>query len=92
MLTREHSESKERKMKLYIDKELEERIVQYVNGKLSQPEIDKLWSDLITDGHYIEYLKTIASLQRTGNKREPEYTSAFRKSGQPLESIEYEEN
>lgn len=52
-------------MRLRINKELEERINQYVNGNLTETEIDRLWSDLIQDGHYLEYLKTIANLQRS---------------------------
>lgn len=75
-------------MKLSIDKELEERIVQYVNGRLSEPEIDELWSELITDGHYIEYLKTIASLQRTSKRSKKRVTPSFQKTS----SLEYEEN
>ncbi|MEX0648901.1 MAG: hypothetical protein WEA56_11155 [Balneolaceae bacterium] len=69
-----------------MDKDIEERIVRYVNGNLSEMEIDKLWSDLIRDGHYLDYLKTIANLQRTHKKRESGYTAMFNKRLKTKES------
>lgn len=41
--------------------ELEEKIDQYVNGQLSQDEVDELWSQLIQDGEKLDYLKTVAN-------------------------------
>lgn len=45
----------------HIDKELEEKIDQYVNGQLSQKEIDELWAELVQDGDQLDYLKTVAN-------------------------------
>lgn len=69
-------------MKIFIEKEIEKRIVRYVDGKMSESEINELWADLIEDGHYLDYLKTIANLQRTGKKRNSGFIPAFRKDSQ----------
>ena len=42
---------------------IEKRIDQYVNGELSQQEIDDLWAEMIQQEEYIEYLKTSANLK-----------------------------
>lgn len=44
-------------------KALEEKIDRYVNGNLERDEIDDLWSELIFDDYYYDYLKTVASLK-----------------------------
>ncbi|MDZ7658379.1 hypothetical protein [Fodinibius sp.] len=44
-------------------KELEEKIDQYVNGKLSAQEVDELWAELIQDGYHLDYLKSVANLK-----------------------------
>lgn len=44
-----------------IDKELEEKIDLYINGQLSQEEVDELWVELIQDEYHIDYLKTVAN-------------------------------
>lgn len=43
--------------------ELEEKIDLYLDGKLSASEIDELWTELIQDEYYYDYLKTAASLR-----------------------------
>lgn len=43
------------------NKDLEEKIDLYVNGQLSQDEIDELWVELIQDGDQLDYLKTVAN-------------------------------
>lgn len=45
------------------NKLLEEKIDQYVAGNLSEKEIDELWSEIIFDDYYYDYLKTVASLK-----------------------------
>ncbi len=45
----------------HINKDLEEKIDLYVNGQLSQDEIDELWAELIQDGNQLDYLKTVAN-------------------------------
>ncbi len=45
------------------DLKVEERIDQYLNGKLNQSEIDHLWIDVIENKHHYEYLKTSATLK-----------------------------
>lgn len=44
-----------------INKELEKKIDLYVNGRLSQEEVEELWVELIQDEHHIDYLKTVAN-------------------------------
>ena len=46
-----------------FNKDLERRIDQYVNGKLSQEEIDDLWSELIQDEYYLDYTKSVANIK-----------------------------
>lgn len=45
------------------NKELEEKIDRYVAGNLTDKEIDELWSEIIFDDYYYDYLKTVASLK-----------------------------
>jgi tetratricopeptide (TPR) repeat protein len=49
------------------NKELEEKIDQYVSGNLNENEIDELWSEIIFDDYYYDYLKTVASLKSLAN-------------------------
>jgi len=49
------------------NKELEEKIDRYVSGNLSEKEIDELWSEIIFDDYYYDYLKTVASLKGLAN-------------------------
>ncbi|HKK45832.1 MAG TPA: hypothetical protein VJ964_09935 [Balneolaceae bacterium] len=44
-----------------INKDLEEKIDLYINGQLSQEEVDELWVELIQDDYLIDYLKTVAN-------------------------------
>lgn len=41
-----------------------EKIIRYINGRLSGAEIDELWAELIRDEHYMNYLKTIVNLKK----------------------------
>jgi TolA-binding protein len=41
----------------------EERIDQYVSGKLSQEQIDEVWAEILADSHNYDYLKTTVSLR-----------------------------
>lgn len=44
--------------------EIEEKIDRYVNGDLSQKEIEDLWVELIQDDEYVDYLETTANLKQ----------------------------
>ncbi|MFO7800084.1 tetratricopeptide repeat protein [Rhodohalobacter sp.] len=46
-----------------INNELEKKIDQYVGGNLNEQEIDELWSEVIFDDYYYDYMKTVASLK-----------------------------
>lgn len=50
-----------------INNELEKKIDQYVNGNLNEEEIDELWSQVIFDDYYYDYMKTVASLKGLAN-------------------------
>lgn len=47
----------------FSQKELEEKIDRYVNGQLSENEIDELWAELIQDDYYLDYLKSVANVK-----------------------------
>lgn len=47
--------------------ELEEQIERYVNGELNQDEVDILWTRLICEPYYAEYLKTVANVSHIVN-------------------------
>jgi tetratricopeptide (TPR) repeat protein len=47
--------------------ELEEQIERYVNGELNQDEVDTLWTQLIREPYYAEYLKTVANVSHIIN-------------------------
>ena len=48
--------------------EIEEKIDRYVNGELSQEEIEDLWVELIQDDEYVDYLETTANLKEATGK------------------------
>lgn len=50
-----------------INNELEKKIDQYVGGNLNEEEIDELWSEVIFDDYYYDYMKTVASLKGLAN-------------------------
>ena len=47
----------------FTEGEMKEKIDLYINGQLSEEEIDELWAELIQDGYHLEYLKTAANLR-----------------------------
>ena len=51
------------------NKNLKERIDQYVNGRLSPEEVDELWSELIQKEEYLDYMKSMANLKTVVEKR-----------------------
>lgn len=53
----------------FSENKIEEKIDQYVNGQLSQEEIDELWAELIQNGYHLDYLKTVANLKEAVKKR-----------------------
>lgn len=53
----------------YSQKEIEEKIDQYVNGQLSDVEVEQLWAELIQDEYYLDYLKSAANLKAVIEKR-----------------------
>jgi tetratricopeptide (TPR) repeat protein len=53
----------------FSQNKLEEKIDQYVNGQLSQSEVDELWAELIQDGYHLDYLKTVANLKEVVKKK-----------------------
>lgn len=65
----------------HINKELERKIDLYVNGQLSQEEIDELWAELIQDENQLDYLKTVANAKAViedERKRETKFFSLKR--------------
>jgi tetratricopeptide (TPR) repeat protein len=46
-----------------LNKDLEKKIDLYLNGRLSEEEIDALWVELIQDGYYLDYMKSVANLK-----------------------------
>lgn len=42
--------------------ELEQQIDRYVSGELNQDQVDELWTQLIQEPYYAEYLKTVANV------------------------------
>ena len=51
------------------NKNLKERIDQYVNGQLSPEEVDELWSELVQKEEYLDYMKSMANLKTVVEKR-----------------------
>ncbi len=46
-----------------INKDLERKIDLYINGRLSDEQIDDLWTELIQDDYYMDYMKSSANLK-----------------------------
>ena len=46
-----------------VNKELEKKIDLYVNGKLNAEQTDELWTELIQDDYYLDYMKSVANLK-----------------------------
>lgn len=46
-----------------LNKDLERQIDLYLNGRLSEEQIDDLWAELIQDGYYLDYMKSAANLK-----------------------------
>ena len=46
-----------------VKKDLERKIDLYINGQLTETEIDELWAELIEDDYYLDYTKSFASLK-----------------------------
>jgi tetratricopeptide (TPR) repeat protein len=61
--------------------ELERKIDQYIDGQLSDEEIEELWAVLIQDGDYLDYLKSAANLKAVMEKK--------RKSRKPAHNRPY---
>ena len=56
-----------------LNKDLERKIDLYLNGRLSEDETDDLWAELIQDGYYLDYMKSVANLRSIiEEKRESE--------------------
>ena len=54
------------------NKDLEKRIEAYVDGNLTSREIDELWSELLDNEYYYDYMKSVASLKKISEEREDE--------------------
>lgn len=48
---------------------IEQKITQYINGGLSEDEIDELWAEMVQDKHYMNYLKTLVNLRRISKNK-----------------------
>lgn len=46
-----------------VNKDLERKIDLYLNGRLSEEQTDDLWAELIQDGYYLDYMKSVANLK-----------------------------
>lgn len=66
-----------------LNKDLERKIDLYLNGRLSEEEIDNLWVELIQDGYYLDYMKSVANLksiiEEKRESRTPGVTKQIRK-------------
>lgn len=49
---------------------IEQEINRYINGKLSESEVEELWSVLIQDDEYMDYLKTAANIKEIAESEE----------------------
>lgn len=57
-----------------IREDIEQKIDDYIQEKLSVEEIDDLWADLIEDDYYLDYLKSSAALNKIIKEREQNRT------------------
>ncbi|GAB5409493.1 MAG: hypothetical protein Wins2KO_31940 [Winogradskyella sp.] len=46
-----------------VNKDLEYKIDLYVNGKLTEEQVDELWVELVQDGYYLDYTKSVANIK-----------------------------
>ena len=46
-----------------FNKDLERKIDLYVNGKLSEEQVDELWAELIQNEYYLDYTKSVVNLK-----------------------------
>lgn len=53
-----------------INKDLERKIDLYVNGDLNEDEVDELWSELIQDEYYLDYMKSVANLKAVIDRKQ----------------------
>lgn len=60
-----------------INNDLEEKIDDYLAGKLSPEETDELWVELIQDDYYLDYMKSAASLKKLVENEENELSNVF---------------
>ena len=51
---------------------IEEKIVRYVNGRLSEAEVEDLWVDLLGNPEYIELVRTAANLKAVVENKDEE--------------------
>lgn len=59
-----------------INKELERKIDLYVNGELNTEQIDELWSELIQDEYYMDYMKSVANLKAVIDRKQTTKSSS----------------
>ncbi|MGN8226216.1 tetratricopeptide repeat protein [Gracilimonas sp. BCB1] len=69
-----------------INKELERKIDLYVNGRLDAEQVDELWSELIQDEYYMDYMKSVANIKAVIDRKQKAKPSSkvhsFRKVAQ----------
>lgn len=59
-----------------FNKELERKIDLYVNGKLNEEQTDELWAELIQNGYYLDYMKTVVNLKGLIDRKRSEKPAA----------------
>jgi tetratricopeptide (TPR) repeat protein len=47
-----------------LNKDLERKIDLYINGKLSEEQVDELWAELVQNEYYLDYTKSVANLKQ----------------------------
>lgn len=65
----------------YNFSDLDEQIRQYINGTLTQEEIDQLWAELIREPEYLEYFKTSVNLHAVAREEQVTEQSDKQESG-----------
>ncbi|MEX0660813.1 MAG: tetratricopeptide repeat protein [Balneolaceae bacterium] len=60
-----------------IREDIEQKIEDYIHGKLSAKEIDELWAELIEDDYYLDYLKSMAALKKILNENSRKKSKRF---------------
>tara|TARA_R110000868_G_scaffold383578_1_gene650575 strand:- start:3289 stop:4029 length:741 start_codon:yes stop_codon:yes gene_type:complete len=53
-----------------VKKDLEHKIDLYINGKLNKEQVDELWTELIQDGYYLDYTKSVANIKAVIEKQQ----------------------